>query len=75
MKNTNFTFEGMPISYEVVENGYNIYLDGKLWITQREDEYIPYRDVDPSADLETCCLKHIEDITRPAEIVVEAEEK
>lgn len=27
---------GKKISYEILENGYEIYLDGKLWITQPE---------------------------------------
>lgn len=28
------TINGKVVTYEVVDNGYNIYLDGGLWITQ-----------------------------------------
>jgi hypothetical protein len=57
-----FKFNDLPVGYTILDDGYDIYLNGKLWITQRVDGYIPYRDIDPNADLETCCLKQIEDI-------------
>jgi len=62
IKDSMFKFNDLPVGYIILDNGYDIYLNGKLWITQRVDGYIPYRDIDPNADLETCCLKQIEDI-------------
>ena len=34
MVNTSKFLDGKELSYEVLENGYNIYLGGRLWITQ-----------------------------------------
>lgn len=52
------------ISYEIVENGYKIYLDGKLWIEQLDEYAKPY---DANKSFEENCLAQLEDITRPAE--------
>ena len=52
------------ISYKIVENGYEIYLDGKLWITQYEPYAHPY---DNSKSYEENCLLQIEELTAPIE--------
>lgn len=48
------------ISYEILENGYKIYLDGKLWIEQL-DEYA--KPIDESKSFEENCLAQLADIT------------
>ena len=48
------------ISYEILENGYKIYLDGKLWIEQL-DEYA--KPIDESKSFEENCLAQLEEIT------------
>ena len=53
------------ITYEILENGYRINLDGKLWITQ-DTTNLPY----PNLTLEECCLKHIDEICTPQEEAV-----
>ena len=53
------------ITYEILENGYEIKLDGKLWITQ-DTTNLPY----PNLTLEECCLKQIDDICTPQEAAV-----
>ena len=45
------------ITYEILEDGYLIKLDGKAWIKQYEP-YIPY----PDLSYEEGCLKQIEEI-------------
>lgn len=45
------------ITYKIKETGYDILLDGKLWITQYPP-YIPH----PELTLEECCLKQIEEL-------------
>ena len=50
------------ITYEILEDGYLIKLDGKPWIKQYEP-YIPY----PELSYEEGCLKQIEDICTPPE--------
>ena len=57
MKNSGFTLDGKEISYEITEDGYNIYLDGKLWIRQY-GQYIPF----PDLSYEEGCLKQIKEI-------------
>lgn len=52
------------ISYKIVENGYEIYLDGKLWITQYEPYAHPY---DNNKSYEENCLLQIEELTAPVE--------
>lgn len=59
------TFNGMKVSYAVVEDGYNIYLgDNETpWIRQYEPNYIP----DRSLSYEENAIKQIEDICQPRE--------
>ena len=58
------------ITYEILENGYRINLDGKLWITQ-DTTNLPY----PNLALEECCLKHIDDICTPQEEAVSLQDQ
>ena len=52
------------ISYKILDNGYEIYLDGKLWITQ----YEPYgKPMDKNKSYEENCLMQIEELTAPIE--------
>ena len=51
------------ISYEILENGYKIYLDGKLWIEQL-DEYA--KPIDTAKTYEENCLLQLADITATA---------
>ena len=51
------------ISYEIVDNGYKIYLDGKLWIEQLDEYSKPY---DTAKTYEENCLLQLEDITATA---------
>lgn len=60
MKKTDYTFNGSTVGYEVADDGYDIYLGDKKWITQHEP-YIPY----PSLGYEGSCLKQIEDLCAP----------
>jgi hypothetical protein len=50
------------ITYNILENGYEINLDGKPWIKQIEP-YIPYRNV----SYEESCLMQIEDLCKAEE--------
>ena len=56
---TEYKVNDQIISYEVVENGYNIYLGETLWITQPEP-YIPNRDL----SYEENAIAQIEDIVK-----------
>ena len=50
------------ISYKILDNGYEIYLDGVLWITQ----YEPYAKLyDKNKSYEENCLRQIEELTDP----------
>ena len=60
MTTTNKTYNGKPITYEILDDGYMIYLDGKPWIKQRGDYGKP---MDSSKSYEENCLLQIEDIT------------
>lgn len=55
MITTEFKIANQTLSYEVVENGYKIYLGDKLWITQYEP-YIP----NPTMSYEENALAQIE---------------
>ena len=44
MKQTNYSIDNKKVSYEILEDGYKIYLDGKEWIHQYEP-YIPNREL------------------------------
>ena len=62
MTQTDYKMNGHELSYEIAEDGYDIYLDGRAWITQHEP-YIPY----PKLSYEEGCLKHIEEICKVEE--------
>ena len=64
MTNTDKTFDGKNIAYEILEDGYMIYLDGKPWIKQRG---IYGKPMDASKTYEENCLLQIEDITAEPE--------
>lgn len=57
MKQTEYKFNGQALSYEILEDGYNIYLGGTLWITQQEP-HIPC----PDLGYEGSCLKQMEEL-------------
>ena len=57
MKETNYLIDNKQISYEVIDNGYKIYLDGQLWIHQYEP-YIP----DKTKSYEENAVAQIEEI-------------
>ena len=48
------------LTYEIKENGYEIYKDGNLWISQY-DPYIP----NPSISYEENAIKQIEELNNP----------
>jgi hypothetical protein len=58
------------ITYEILENGYIIKLDGNPWIEQTEP-YIPY----PELSYEEGCLKQIEELCRADEEAKKAQNK
>ena len=51
------------ISYEILDNGYKIYLDGKLWIEQLDEFAKP---IDATKTYEENCLLQLEGITATA---------
>ena len=57
IKETTYKFNNQVVSYEVLENGYNIYLGGKPWIRQYEP-YIP----NPSISYEENAIAQIEEL-------------
>lgn len=65
---TEYKVNGQVISYEVVDNGYNIYLGETLWITQPEP-YIPNR----SLSYEENAIAQIGDIAKGFEEVSKKE--
>lgn len=67
---TKHTYDGKELSYEVVGNGYNIFLGAREtpWITQHEP-LIPY----PELSYEEGCIKHIEEIAAQVVETVELE--
>lgn len=64
MTNTDKTINGQAISYEIFSDGYEIYLDGTLWIKQRGQYGKP---VDSEKSYEENCLAQIEKITTVVE--------
>lgn len=64
MTTTDKTYAGKPITYEILDDGYMIYLDGKPWIKQRGNYGKP---MDTSKTYEENCLLQIEDITAEPE--------
>lgn len=39
----NYEYQGRAVTYIISDDGYDIYLDGVLWITQHEP-YIPHKN-------------------------------
>lgn len=64
MTNTDKTINGQAISYEIFSDGYEIYLDGTLWIKQRGEYSKP---IDKELSYEQNCLAQIEEITTVVE--------
>lgn len=62
MKVTEYEFNNEKISYEICDDGYDIYLNNRIWVTQHEP-YIPY----PDLGYEGSCLKQIEEICKVEE--------
>ena len=65
MTNTDKTINGQAISYEIFSDGYEIYLDGTLWIKQRGEYSKP---IDKVLSFEENCLAQIEEITTVIEL-------
>ena len=57
------------ISYEILENGYMIYLDGEPWISQLDQYSKPY---DKDKSYEENCIMQLDDITSAANATDEA---
>ena len=66
------TFDNKKLEYEILDNGYNIYLGGNLWITQHDQYAHPML---PNGTFEENCLAQIEEITTPREPVVVPEDR
>ena len=66
------TLDEKKIEYEILENGYNIYLGGNLWITQHDQYAHP---LIPDGTFEQNCLAQIEEITTPREPVIAPEDQ
>ena len=64
MTYTDKTFNEQIISYDIFEDGYEIYLDGTLWIKQRGEYSKP---IDKELSFEENCLAQIEEITTVVE--------
>lgn len=60
MTTTEKTVNGQALSYEIFEDGYDIYLDGQPWISQRGQYSKP---MDQSKSFEENCLLQIEELT------------
>lgn len=63
MIETKYTIDCKKISYEYNNDGYIIYLDGKKWIKQNKNDYIPYK----CETIEKSCVEHIEHIVNDYE--------
>ena len=59
MTNTDKTINGQVIDYEIFEDGYEIYLDGILWVTQRGEYSNP---INKELSYEENCLAQIKEI-------------
>lgn len=57
MKETNYVIDNKKVSYELLDNGYKIYLDDVAWIHQYEP-YIP----NPSISYEENAIAQIEEL-------------
>ena len=65
MIQTDKTFDGKPISYKILSDGYEIYLDGVLWIRQRRENG---KSISQFKTYEENCLMQIEEIVNPPKI-------
>ena len=61
---------GQEISYEVNDNGYNIYLGEALWITQYEP-YIPNKELSYEENAIAQINEIVEGFNTPAEVAEE----
>ncbi len=68
MVNTNKTVDGKTVSYVIFSDGYEIYLDGKIWVRQRGKYGKP---IDKAKSYEENCLAQIEELTKEPEPVVD----
>ena len=59
MKETNYKIDGKAISYLIEPNGYSIYLDNQLWMTQHDDCSKLFKS---DGTYEENCIMQIEDI-------------
>ena len=66
------TLDEKKIEYEILENGYDIYLGGNLWITQHDQYAHP---ILTNGTFEENCLAQIEEITTPREPVIAPEDQ
>lgn len=57
MTPTTFKINNCNINYKILKNGYEIYMDDKLWISQLEP-YIPFKDL----SYEESCLKQLAEL-------------
>ena len=64
MKTTDYNIDNKVVSYEITEDGYDIYLGGEKWISQH-GQY--GKLVDSSKSYEENCLAQIEEICNPPE--------
>lgn len=64
MTNIDKTFDGKSIAYEILDDGYMIYLEGKPWISQQG---LYGKPIDKSKSFEENCLLQIEEITKEPE--------
>lgn len=58
---TDYVINEQKVGYEIADDGYDICLNGKPWISQHEP-YIPY----PNLGYEGSCLKQIEELCNPS---------
>lgn len=65
MIQTDKTFDEKPISYKILSDGYEIYLDRILWIRQRGENGKPISQFNT---YEENCLLQIEEIVNPPKI-------
>ena len=70
MKQTDYKFNRKEISYEILDDGYKIYLDNSEWIHQYEP-YIPHSEL----GYEGSCLKQIEELCDTATPEADAEKQ
>ena len=72
MKITDYKIDNKAVSYEITEDGYDIYLGGEKWISQH-GQY--GKLVDSSKSYEENCLAQIEEICNTPDQEPTAEEQ